>query len=113
MHYAGNDIVIDMNRYWFKPKTYGWGFVPISWEGWLLTFALIGAMLFASYLRGIFTLNEEEISPLLWVFLDYFILTMIFIGIAIGRTKGDVRFNWGKKSRSDKAEDQDGPIKPV
>ncbi len=24
------------NRYWFKPKTYGYGVTPVSWEGWLL-----------------------------------------------------------------------------
>ena len=22
---------------WFKRKTYGWGWVPSSWEGWLVT----------------------------------------------------------------------------
>ncbi|MEI9964284.1 MAG: hypothetical protein WDM92_05875 [Caulobacteraceae bacterium] len=26
-----------MNRYWFKPKTYGYGATPSTWEGWLVT----------------------------------------------------------------------------
>ena len=26
-----------MNKFWFKPKTYGYGAFPITWEGWLLT----------------------------------------------------------------------------
>lgn len=24
------------NKLWFKAKTYGWGWTPSSWEGWLV-----------------------------------------------------------------------------
>ncbi len=34
-----------MNRYWFKPKRYGFGAVPTSWEGWAATAALLLAVL--------------------------------------------------------------------
>ncbi|MFV3129694.1 hypothetical protein [Niveispirillum sp. KHB5.9] len=27
------------NRYWFRPKTHGYGAVPASWEGWAVNFA--------------------------------------------------------------------------
>ncbi len=29
------------NKPWFKPKKIGWGFTPISIQGWLLTFLLV------------------------------------------------------------------------
>jgi hypothetical protein len=33
------------NRYWFKPKTYGYGVTPVSWEGWLSALAYSAVML--------------------------------------------------------------------
>jgi hypothetical protein len=29
---------------WFRPKTIGWGLVPITWQGWLYTGAWTGTM---------------------------------------------------------------------
>jgi hypothetical protein len=26
-----------MTRYWFKPKRYGYGATPATWEGWAFT----------------------------------------------------------------------------
>jgi hypothetical protein len=25
------------DRFWFKRRRYGWGWMPVTWEGWLLT----------------------------------------------------------------------------
>jgi hypothetical protein len=30
-----------MNKLWFKRKTYGWGWTPVSWEGWVTTLAFV------------------------------------------------------------------------
>jgi len=30
-----------MKKYWFKRKLYGWGWVPSSWQGWLVTAAFL------------------------------------------------------------------------
>jgi len=45
----------EKQTYWFKPKLFGWGFVPISWQGWLMTAALICVMLLSVYGNGFFT----------------------------------------------------------
>lgn len=29
-------------RLWFKNKTYGWGWTPATWEGWLVLAVFIG-----------------------------------------------------------------------
>ena len=26
----------NLKRYWFKSKLYGWGWVPVKWQGWLV-----------------------------------------------------------------------------
>lgn len=31
-------IYFIMKRKWFRAKNYGWGWVPVTWEGWLVTF---------------------------------------------------------------------------
>jgi hypothetical protein len=30
-----------MSRYWFRPKRYGYGATPITWEGWVFTLAIV------------------------------------------------------------------------
>jgi hypothetical protein len=29
---------------WFRPKTFGWGLVPITWQGWIYAAAWVGAV---------------------------------------------------------------------
>lgn len=41
---------------WFKRKTYGWGWVPVTWQGWLLTFGYVALLL-------LFGLTLDEKSP--------------------------------------------------
>ena len=51
---------IKMTKYWFAPKTYGYGYVPISVEGWLATLILILIGIFLAYLNSFF--NPYEIK---------------------------------------------------
>lgn len=30
-----------MKKLWFKSKKYGWGWQPVTWQGWLAIFAYI------------------------------------------------------------------------
>ncbi len=34
--------------YWFKRKVYGWGWVPVKWQGWAVIFAYVGALVVLS-----------------------------------------------------------------
>src|SRR3989344_3809139 len=33
---------VNPKGYWFKRKLYGWGWVPVRWQGWLFLAAWIG-----------------------------------------------------------------------
>ena len=33
-----------MTKYWFRPKRYGFGATPITWQGWAVTIATVLAM---------------------------------------------------------------------
>ncbi len=59
---------------WFGPKRYlGWGWTPVSWEGWLVT-GIFGALVIAS---PIFWVGRVEVPivGLVVVFLGVVVLT--------------------------------------
>jgi hypothetical protein len=35
-------------RYWFRPKSFGYGATPLSWEGWTVTFVSLIVTMSAS-----------------------------------------------------------------
>jgi len=81
-----------INKLWFKAKMYGWGWVPVSWEGWTIMI---------SYLIAI-TLNFKNIdagshsgSDTLINFAIPFIINTIFL-LIICYTHGEKpRWRWG------------------
>ena len=76
------------NKYWFKPKTYGYGAQPTSWEGWLSV--LIFAVLFLLFL-GISANTKYR-------FLIVFNVILV-IGLVIlskNKTKGKWAWRWGE-----------------
>lgn len=75
------------NRYWFKRKTYGWGWVPATWQGWLVL--LIWAIVFAFSTRQ---LDHEWLKNVAVVIISVIILIVICF------KKGEKpRWQWGKK----------------
>lgn len=44
-----------MNKYWFTSKKYRYGFVPITWEGWIITTVFLILICSAAYINGIFS----------------------------------------------------------
>ena len=43
---------MDSTHYWFKRRRYGWGFMPVTWQGWavILGYVLIVAALIPAFL---------------------------------------------------------------
>jgi len=35
-----------MNKYWFRKRKFGWGWTPISIEGWIMTLLLLSGLYF-------------------------------------------------------------------
>lgn len=76
---------------WFKRKLYGWGWTPVTWEGWLATFIYVG-LVAACGLTLEETSAPEEIA--LTFALPTLILTAAFIALAY--KKGEKpRWQWG------------------
>jgi hypothetical protein len=37
-----------MTEYWFRPKQYGYGATPTTWQGWALTLGTVAVMVAVS-----------------------------------------------------------------
>jgi len=85
-----------MNRYWFKPKRYGVGATPISWEGWALTAACVVGVVAASLLmlpRGQRVHGDEWVA---WsVIVGIVVVGSVFI--SCWKTDGEWRWRWGNE----------------
>jgi hypothetical protein len=73
--------------YWFKAKLYGWGWVPVKWQGWLVV-AISVAILFA----GVYVGDTDDAPGA--AFLGF--LLMVTLICFFGYWKGEKpRWQWG------------------
>lgn len=82
-------------HYWFKRKIYGWGWVPATWQGWLVTFIYVAliALLIISKEEAI-PGNPNSGSNFLVFGLPFIVLTALLIFICY--KKGEKpRWQWG------------------
>ena len=76
------------DSYWFVPKRYGFGAVPVTWQGWALTigFALACAATVA-LARHRPLVMAAVVVPLI----------ATFITITARTTRGGLRWRWGEE----------------
>jgi uncharacterized membrane protein YhaH (DUF805 family) len=78
-------------KLWFRAKRYGWGWYPISWEGWLTL--LIWVILFTF---GIIKMDHEWLKNV--IFIIIFTAILIYICYKKGEKPG---WRWGGKKIND------------
>lgn len=72
---------------WFKAKLYGWGWVPVTWQGWLVV--VVGITIFVA---GMYV-GELDDAPGATVLGFLLMLALIF---TFGYSKGEKpRWQWG------------------
>jgi hypothetical protein len=85
-----------MTCYWFKPKRYGYGATPVTWEGWAIVQAGIAVVLIATPLLA----NGDR--PALWHWIVWLVAiagTVIWLtAISHRKTDGEWRWRWGWES---------------
>ena len=73
-------LVEEMTDYWFRPKRYGYGATPVTWQGWAVTIATVAAMVGVSlYLR----LTERSLWTLAALF-AFDAIALTFLAISQG-----------------------------
>ncbi len=83
-----------MRKIWFVRKTYGWGWTPVSWEGWstLLVYILLIVLLF----RRADLSSHSGSDTLISFSLPFVLLTVALIGVTYWRGE-PARWQWGKE----------------
>lgn len=82
-----------MNKLWFRRKTYGWGWTPVTWQGWGVTFIYALAIILLSFRVGAFTADGEIVTKF-FIPLIFLTALLLFITYKTGETP---RWQWGKK----------------
>lgn len=77
-----------MSDYWFRPKRFGWGVSPTTWQGWLATLIVVTLGIAVAMLARRF--GSAFLALLIPV-------TAIFIALCIAKTEGGMRWRWGRE----------------
>ena len=84
------------NKYWFVPKLYGWGFCPITREGWLSTLAVVFLIILSAYTNNFFNCQVEPENGFRFL-LDIIFIACIFTALFKDKVRGGLRWQWGRK----------------
>jgi hypothetical protein len=77
---------------WFRPKTYGYGATPSSWQGWLAVAAFVAAEVVLAW--AILGFDEEAGAGRVVLFLAASAALVIGF-MRLSRTDGEWRWRWG------------------
>jgi hypothetical protein len=91
------------NNYWFKRRRYGYGWIPVSWQGW----SVVGIYLIV-LIGGSMTLVNEDTSggdPEFGVFFIYLLVATGALMLICIRKGPKPKWRWGKKPTDNPTED--------
>lgn len=83
-----------MGQLWFRRKRYGWGWRPVTWQGWVLVVVYI--VLIAMGFRCI-DVGSHSASDTLINFVPYLLILTSLIVFICYLTGEKPRWQWGDK----------------
>jgi hypothetical protein len=88
---------LDKPRYWFRPKSYGYGATPITWEGWAVSIG-VGAVVAGSIIVMLVLFHRDYTAG--WIVWAVAVagLMMWFVRLCRARTDGEWRWRWGRRA---------------
>jgi uncharacterized membrane protein HdeD (DUF308 family) len=85
-----------MTAYWFKPKRYGYGATPTTWQGWAVTLGTVAVMLSAALAVGVSGQRGH------WALAELLAIYAVCLGtlfiVCRRKTDGEWRWRWGDRS---------------
>ncbi len=83
-----------MAEYWFKPKRYGYGATPVTWQGWVFTVATALAMVAVSLgLR----LTAKSLWTLAALVIFDALAIVVLVIVSRRKTDGEWYWRWGDR----------------
>lgn len=85
-------------KYWFKRRRYGYGWTPVTWQGWTV---VISWLLFIIVMSIVVLDDAEETPEVIWSYLALVALSIVPL-ILLSYLKGpSPKWRWGKKEDDD------------
>ena len=83
------------NNLWFRRKTYGWGWTPITWQGWLVTAIFLAVPLVVKLI-----VRWLEFSKTIQTFSMLSMIPLVVVGLIVVclRYGEKPRWQWGIKT---------------
>jgi len=83
-----------MSTYWFRPKRYGYGATPITWQGWALTLGAVGVFVAAT----LTVMRHTALDAVFWLAVAVdFAAIFALVEISRRKTDGEWRWRWGDR----------------
>jgi hypothetical protein len=89
-----------MTQYWFRPKLYGYGATPVTWQGWAVTLAFAAVMIVVAQF-ALRPLTQGGGVTLWQVALWIAILIAALLGfmrLVRAKTEGEWKWRWGERN---------------
>jgi hypothetical protein len=81
-----------MTEYWFKPKRYGYGATPTTWQGWAVTLGTVLVMVAVSLTLRLRETHYWALAVM--IAFDAAALFTLFV-VTRRKTDGEWRWRWG------------------
>ncbi len=91
------------SNYWFKRRRYGWGWVPVTWQGFATLIGFLVVILIAAYQMP--PKPAQPSTSQLVLFVSIFagaVIVLVLIGLAKGPRP---QWRWGKSQSDNPDED--------
>jgi uncharacterized membrane protein AbrB (regulator of aidB expression) len=89
------------NEFWFRPKTFGYGATPTTWQGWAVIagygLVILGCVA-AMYLR------KESLPTIASSIVIMIVATVTMVAVCVQKTDGAWHWSWGATENSGKSE---------
>lgn len=82
------------NKLWFRRKNYGWGWTPISWEGWLVTLVVVVIPLLIRLTTKALEFEKSTQYFYTWASVPILFMALILVCFRYGEKP---KWQWGVK----------------
>jgi hypothetical protein len=82
-------------RYWFRPKRYGYGATPVTWEGWLVVAVSVALIMAAGYF--LVGAGPQSVFAALVGLALMVAIVIATILVTKARTEGGWKWRWGDR----------------
>jgi len=91
------------NQYWFKPKVFGYGATPTTWEGWAITAGYCVVIAIVTLAAILLIESRGVTGAVLWVLWALWgtvliVATAVLVTVSKRRTEGEWRWRWGRRA---------------